>query len=73
MVIEWAFRCFWAIINFHVATPLVDPSGQWLFAAHQDSHNVVLFKVDTATGDLTPAGKEQRVGGCVCVKFVTLE
>jgi len=51
----------------------LDPSGQWLFAAHQDSHNVVLFKVDPNTGDLTPNGKEQRVGGCVCVKFLTLE
>ena len=51
----------------------LDPSGHWLFAAHQDSHNVVLFKVDPSTGDFTPAGKEQRVGGCVCVKFVTLD
>jgi 6-phosphogluconolactonase len=48
----------------------LDPSGKWLFAAHQNSHNVVLFKVDPESGDLTPAGKEQRVGGCVCVRFV---
>jgi 6-phosphogluconolactonase len=50
----------------------LDPTGQWLFAAHQDSGNVVLFKVDAATGDLKPAGKEQKVGGCVCVRFVPL-
>jgi 6-phosphogluconolactonase len=48
----------------------LDPSGQWLFAAHQNSHNVVLFKVNPETGDLTPAGKEQTVGGCVCVRFL---
>ena len=51
----------------------LDPTGNWLFAAHQNSHNVVLFKVNTETGDLTPAGKEQRVGGCVCVRFVPVE
>jgi 6-phosphogluconolactonase len=51
----------------------LDPTGQWLFAAHQDSHNVVLFSVDQATGDLKPAGKEQKVGGCVCVRFVPLK
>ena len=51
----------------------LDPSGKWLFAAHQDSHNVVLFKVNTDTGDLTPAGKEQTVGGCVCVRFLAVD
>lgn len=48
----------------------LDPSGQWLFAAHQNSHNVVLFKVNAETGELTPTGKEQTVGGCVCVRFL---
>jgi 6-phosphogluconolactonase len=48
----------------------LDPSGKWLFAAHQNSNNVVLFKVNEETGDLTPAGKEQTVGGCVCVRFL---
>lgn len=51
----------------------LDPTGKWLFAAHQNSHNVVLFKVNTETGDLTPAGKEQKVGGCVCVRFVAVQ
>ncbi len=51
----------------------VDPSGKWLFAAHQDSHNVVLFKVNAETGELTPSGQEQRVGGCVCVRFLALD
>ncbi|MBL9116782.1 MAG: lactonase family protein [Verrucomicrobiaceae bacterium] len=48
----------------------MDPSGKWLFAAHQNSHNVVLFKVNEETGDLTPTGREHKVGGCVCVRFV---
>jgi 6-phosphogluconolactonase len=49
------------------------PDGQWCFAAHQNSGNVVLFKVNADTGDLTPAGKEIKVGGCVCVRFLALD
>jgi len=48
----------------------IDPTGKWVFCAHQDSGNVVLFKLDGTTGDLTPAGKEVTVGGCVCVRFL---
>ena len=51
----------------------LDPSGQWLLAAHQDSGNVVVFQVDATTGDLKPTGKEVQVGGCVCVRFVALD
>jgi 6-phosphogluconolactonase len=51
----------------------LDPSGQWLLAAHQNSGNVVAFAVDATTGDLKPTGKEVRVGGCVCVRFVALD
>ena len=47
----------------------IDPSGRWLLAAHQDSHHVIVFEIDRATGDLKPTGRQQRVGGCVCVKF----
>lgn len=49
------------------------PDGKWLFAAHQDSGNVVLFKVDATTGEFTPAGKEVTVGGCVCVRFLAVD
>ena len=48
------------------------PDGKWLFSAHQDSGNIVLFKVDGSSGELTPAGKEISVGGCVCVRFLPL-
>ena len=47
----------------------IDPSGKWMFVAHQNTGNVVLFEIDQATGDLKPTGKEQQVGGCVCVRF----
>ncbi len=48
----------------------MDPTGAYLWAANQDSDNVVLFRVDRKTGKLTPAGKQLEVGRPVCVKFV---
>lgn len=50
----------------------IDPSGRWLLAAHQESGNVVVFGIDPQTGDLKPTGKEQHVGGGVCVRFLPL-
>ncbi len=48
----------------------IDPTGAWLLAANQRSNNVVLFRIDTKTGRLTPAGTTLEVGSPVCVKFV---
>ncbi len=48
----------------------MDPTGAYLFAANQDTDNVVLFRVDRKTGRLTPTGKQLEVGRPVCVKFV---
>jgi len=51
----------------------ITPDGQWLLCAHQDTGNVVVFRVDAATGDLRPTGKEAHVGGCVCIRFLSLD
>jgi 6-phosphogluconolactonase len=32
---------------------LIDPSGQWLLVAHQDSNNIVVFKRDAQSGRLS--------------------
>jgi len=45
-----------------------DPSGAWLLSAHQDSDNIVVFRVDPATGKLTPS-KTIQIHAPVCVKF----
>jgi 6-phosphogluconolactonase len=47
----------------------VDPTGGFLFAANQDSDNVVVFRIDKGTGRLTPAGNVLDVGAPVCVVF----
>ena len=41
-----------------------------MIVANQDSDNVVVYKIDTKTGTLTPTGQEYKVGAPVCVKFM---
>ncbi len=48
----------------------VDPTGHYLFALNQITNNVVQFKVDTATGRLTPTGREIKVDTPACIRFV---
>jgi 6-phosphogluconolactonase len=47
----------------------LSPGGDWLIAANQASNNLVVFKVDAATGKLTPTGQEFPVRTPVCVVF----
>jgi 6-phosphogluconolactonase len=51
----------------------IDPTGTLLFAANQDSNNIVIFRIDTQTGRLTPTGKVLEVSKPVCVKFVPID
>ncbi|MDB6030517.1 MAG: pgl 1 [Verrucomicrobiales bacterium] len=48
----------------------IDPTGQWLLAANQDSDNIVVFKIDPKTGKLQSTGKTVEVGMPVCVEFL---
>ena len=48
----------------------IDPSGEWLLAANQDSNNVVTFRIDAKSGRLTPAGKSIEVKSPTIVDFV---
>lgn len=50
----------------------IDPSGQWLLAANQDSNNIVSFRIDAKSGRLTPAGKSIEVNSPTIVDFVPL-
>ncbi|MCC6790483.1 MAG: lactonase family protein [Thermomicrobiales bacterium] len=47
----------------------LDPSGEWLLVANQNSGTVVSFRRDAATGRLTPAGPAVSVPTPVCVIF----
>ena len=47
----------------------IDPTGKLLFAENQKSDNIVVFRIDQKTGQLTPTGKVLEVASPVCVKF----
>jgi len=50
----------------------LSPDGNWLLAANQDSHTVVVFRVDQATGQLAPTGRVLAVPLPVCVLITPL-
>ncbi len=48
---------------------MLDPSGQFLHVAHQNTANIVSFKVDINTGSLTPNGQYLASGSPTCIVF----
>jgi 6-phosphogluconolactonase len=51
----------------------IDPSGQWLIAAGQQDNRIAVFKIDAATGWLTPTGQSATIGAPICVIFAATE
>jgi len=50
----------------------IDPSGNFLLVANQNSDEIVIFKRDQKTGLLSPIGAKITVSMPVCLKFVAL-
>ena len=50
----------------------IDPTGNYLLAAHEQSDNVVIFQIDPATGKPLKTEKEVKISFPVCVKFTYL-
>src|SRR5215471_3772898 len=48
----------------------LDPSGKYLFAENQNSANIVQFRVDQATGALSPTDVEMKISIPMCLVFV---
>lgn len=48
----------------------IDPTGSYLFSANQLSGNVLLFRVDSDTGRLTPTTTDLKIDVPVCITFV---
>lgn len=48
----------------------IDPTGNWLLAGHQNSNDIVIFKRNKTTGELTDTGKRMEIGAPVCFVFV---
>jgi len=51
----------------------IDPTGTLLFAANQESNNIVVFKIDQKTGRLKPTGQTLDAISPVCLKFLKIE
>jgi len=51
---------------------LVDPKGDFVFVAGQNSDTIQVFRRNQATGTLTPVGQPVSVPAPVCLKLVTL-
>ncbi|HEY6914116.1 MAG TPA: beta-propeller fold lactonase family protein, partial [Paludibacter sp.] len=47
----------------------ITPDGQYVFVAHQFTDNIVIFKRDKKSGELTDTGKRIEVGEPVCLVF----
>ena len=47
----------------------ISPDGEYVFVAHQNTDNIVIFKRDIKTGLLTDTGKQIKVGSPVCLLF----
>jgi 6-phosphogluconolactonase len=49
--------------NAHPRGFVIDPTGKFLFVAHETARNVVVFRIDPATGMLTKTGDPTSVPG----------
>jgi len=49
----------------------LDPTGRFLYAENQKSDTIVQFRVDEASGRLTPTGQVIQTGSPVCIVFVS--
>ncbi len=50
---------------------IIDPTGNYLLVANQDSRNIVIFKRDKETGLLIKADKEIEVPRPVCLQMIS--
>ena len=46
---------------------LIDPKGEFIFVAHQDSDNITIFRRNQKTGKMTYTGQSVEVPAAVCV------
>lgn len=47
----------------------IDPTGNFLLVAHQYTNDVVIFKIDKTTGEITDSGKRIELCSPVCLVF----
>ena len=50
----------------------IEPSGQYMIVANQSGNNVISFRINQETGELTPIEGSIQVGSPVCVRFLPI-
>jgi 6-phosphogluconolactonase len=51
----------------------IEPTGQYMLVANQSGGNVIVFRIDPSTGELTPTGASVPVSNPVCVRFMQIK
>ena len=52
---------------------LIEPKGEFMFVANQDSDTILLFRIDPKTGKLKPVGKPVSVPAPACVVHLAIK
>ncbi|MBW4891178.1 lactonase family protein [Mucilaginibacter sp. HMF5004] len=50
----------------------IDPSGNFLLVANQNSDDIYIFRINKATGKLTYTGEKLEIGNPSCLKFAAI-
>jgi 6-phosphogluconolactonase len=50
----------------------IEPTGRYMLVANQSGNNVISFRIDPKSGELTPTGSSVEVGSPVCVRFLPM-
>jgi 6-phosphogluconolactonase len=51
----------------------IEPTGQYMLVANQSGGNVMVFRINPVTGELTPTGTSAQVPSPVCVRFMEMK
>ena len=51
----------------------IEPTGQYMLVANQSSGNVIVFRINQSTGELTPTESIVNVASPVCVRFMEMK
>jgi 6-phosphogluconolactonase len=57
-------------LGLHPRDFMIDPTGNYLLAANQDSENIVIFKRNKNTGALINTGKQIHIPRPVCLQMI---
>lgn len=51
----------------------IEPTGQYMLVANQSGGNVIVFRINQSTGELTPTDSSVQVASPVCVRFMKVK